>query len=294
MKWSGVLAILVTACCLLPAASYNILCFFPHVAKSHFIMAEELMKALAMRGFEITMVSHFPQKTPLKNYKDISLVGSMPEFVNSVPIDTLATGSPKTTLDFLAYIGYVTCENTLEHPAVKELIDSGEKFDLVVTELFNTDCLLGYVYRLNVPFIALSTSVMMPWAHERFGNPDNPSYLGNLFLPIATQMSFPERLINFIYEEGLKLWYYYMFDKPANELAKKYFGESLPPLQEIAKNTSLLLINTHFTLNHPRPLSPNIIEVGGLHLKQSISNLPEVRSYSSAFNKYNFILLILL
>lgn len=258
-------------------SAYEILCLFPHVAKSHFLMAEALMKGLAARGHNVTMISHFPQKDPIPNYRDISLVGSMPEFVSQIPLDAVATGYVHTTIGFLAYMGYVNCENTLEFPAMKEFIAANEKFDLIITELFNTDCLLGYVYRQNTPFIALSSSIMMPWAHARFGNPDNPSYMGNHFLYHSDEMTFTERVINVLYQEGLKWVYHFIFDKPAYELAKKHFGQSLPPLSEIAKNTSLLLVNSHFSLNQPRPLLPNIVEVGGIHLQPPTNKLPKVR-----------------
>jgi glucuronosyltransferase len=274
MQWLTLVVLLTGS--LYVTDAYKILCLFPHVAKSHFIMAEALMKGLAAKGHKVTVISHFPQKTPIPNYRDISLIGSMPEFVNQVPLDAIATGYVHTTINFLAYMGYVNCENTMEFPAMKKFIAANEKFDLIVTELFNTDCMLGYVYKQNTPFIAMSTSILMPWAHARFGNPDNPSYMGNHFLYHGYEMTFPERFINVLYQEGLKLVYKFMFEKPAYELAKKYFGESLPPLSEIAKNTSLLLVNSHFSLNQPRPLVPNIVEVGGIHLQPPEHNLPKV------------------
>lgn len=273
MQWLPMVMLLM--CSLYITDAYKILCLFPHVAKSHFIMAEALLKGLAAKGHQVTMISHFPQKTPIPNYRDISLVGSMPEFVSQIPLNMVATGYVHTTIGLLAYMGYINCENTMEFPAMKKFIAENEKFDLIITELFNTDCLLGYVYRQNTPFIALSSSVMMPWAHARFGNPDNPAYMGNHFLYHAYKMSFSERLINVLYQEGLKVVYYFMFEKPAYELARKYFGQSLPPLSDIAKNTSLLLVNAHFSLNHPRPLVPNIVEVGGIHLKPPEHKLPK-------------------
>jgi glucuronosyltransferase len=275
MEWSAVVLLLLFGSHV--TEGYKILCLFPHVAKSHFMMAEALLKGLAARGHQVTMISHFPQKTPIPNYRDISLVGSMPEFVSQIPMDAIATGYVHTTISFLAYMGYVNCENTMEFPAMKKFIAQNEKFDLIITEVFNTDCLLGYIYRQNTPFIGLSSSVMMPWAHARFGNPDNPSYMGNHFLFHANEMTFPERIINVLYEEGLKVVYYFMFEKPAYELAKKYFGQSLPPLSDIARNTSLLLVNSHFSVNQPRPLVPNIVEVGGIHLTPPEGKLPKVR-----------------
>jgi len=54
------------------------------------------------------------------------------------------------------------------------------------------------------------------------------------------------------------------------------FTEPPPPLTELLRKTSLLLVNNHFSLNYPKPLMPNVIEVGGMHLRPP-KELPEVR-----------------
>lgn len=41
----------------------------------------------------------------------------------------------------------------------------------------------------------------------------------------------------------------------------------MPYLGELAKTTSLMLVNTHYSLNGVRPNTPSVIEVGGLHIK---------------------------
>ncbi|XP_075223753.1 UDP-glycosyltransferase UGT5-like isoform X2 [Lycorma delicatula] len=48
----------------------------------------------------------------------------------------------------------------------------------------------------------------------------------------------------------------------------------MPPLWQIAKNTSLVLVNTHPTLNRPRPQVPAVIDVGGMHIGKP-EKLPE-------------------
>jgi hypothetical protein len=45
-------------------AAYKILALFPHIAKSHFVMGEALMKGLAARGHQVFVVNHF-LKIPL-------------------------------------------------------------------------------------------------------------------------------------------------------------------------------------------------------------------------------------
>ncbi|KAJ9574468.1 hypothetical protein L9F63_008356, partial [Diploptera punctata] len=245
---------------------YKILCLFPHVARSHMMMGEALAKGLVARGHEVVVVSHFPQAQPFPNYTDISIAGSMMPAVEDTPLDNVGTGSVTLSIDMLSGMAVETCENTLSFPSVQKLMQSNENFDLIITEFFNTDCFLGFVHKFKAPFISIATSVMMPWGRSRFGYPDNPSYIPNHFLPHSDKMSFVERFVNFIYQESLQWVYHFYMNLPTQEIARKYFGESLPPLADIAKNTSLLLINTHFSINQPRPFPPNVIEVGGIHL----------------------------
>lgn len=40
----------------------------------------------------------------------------------------------------------------------------------------------------------------------------------------------------------------------------------MPYLGDLAKETSLMFVNTHFSLNLPKPNSPEVIEVGGMHI----------------------------
>lgn len=58
-----------------PLQCYNILGIFIHPGKSHFDMFYPLMRGLAENGHNITVISHFPDKNPLPNYKDIVLEG---------------------------------------------------------------------------------------------------------------------------------------------------------------------------------------------------------------------------
>lgn len=222
----------------------------------------------------MVVISHFPQKTPIPNYTDISLVGSMPNVVSTVALDDIATGLVYTTLKFIFGLGVTGCEKTLSHPPVLKLINSNEKFDLVITELFNTDCYVGFAHKFQVPFISITTTTYMPWGHERFANPDNPSYIGNLLLGHSDRMSFVERVVNTVYLKITNWAYHYLSVVPSQEIARKYFGQSLPPLADIVRNTSLLLLNRHFSISKPAPNLPVVIEVGGLHVQEP-KKLPE-------------------
>ncbi|XP_069681767.1 UDP-glycosyltransferase UGT5-like [Periplaneta americana] len=247
-------------------ASYKILALFPHIARSHYVMGEALLKGLAARGHHVTVVSHFPQKNPIPNFKDISLVGATTVAVEQIQLVNVGTGNIPFTINMLATMAMDVCETTLPAAPIQELMKSQEKYDLIITELFNTDCMFGFVHKFKVPFISIATSVLMPWSSERFANPENPSYIPHHFLGHSDRMTFFERMLNVFYQETTKWAYHKYMDIPTQKIARKYFGESLPPLADIARNTSLLLVNSHFSLNQPRPFVPNIVEVGGMHI----------------------------
>lgn len=55
--------------------SYKILGIFHTSSKSHYIAGSALMKGLAEKGHDVTVISPFPQKKPIKNFRDVPVVG---------------------------------------------------------------------------------------------------------------------------------------------------------------------------------------------------------------------------
>jgi glucuronosyltransferase len=254
----------------------RILGVFHYNGKSHFIMFEALLKGLAERGHQVYVVGHWPQKKPIPNYIDISVEGSIPAVANNCTIDFILELSHTTNvLDFIWNTVLDMCRIVLEHPKVQRLINGDDKFDLIITEIFGPDCFLGLSHRFNAPIIGMSSSFILPWANDRIGNPDHPAYTPNYFLPYTHHMTFGQRLVNTVLSDVLKLGNYYYSELPMDRLSKQHFGPDVPPIAELKKKTSLILTNTHFSLNGARPTVPALIEVAGLHIKEK-GKLPEV------------------
>nr|CAD7413537.1 unnamed protein product [Timema poppensis] len=108
---------------------------------------------------------------------------------------------------------------------------------------------------------------MLPWLNTRFGNLDNPAYIPNYFLPLTDRMTFSQRLSNTVFKIGLAAVFYYYSDYSSQQIARRYLGENLPSLLDLTRNSNLILVNSHFTINQPRPLVQGVVEVGGLHIK---------------------------
>lgn len=64
----------------------------------------------------------------------------------------------------------------------------------------------------------------------------------------------------------------------ADEILKQYLGNDVPSVDELVANTSMLFVNTHYSLSGAKPQSPALIEIGGVHI-QDPKPLQPVRQF---------------
>lgn len=65
------LAVLLLLCAI--THGYKILGLFPHPAISHYQFFQPILRGLAEAGHDVTVISHFPDKSPPAHFKDIPL-----------------------------------------------------------------------------------------------------------------------------------------------------------------------------------------------------------------------------
>ncbi|KAF2881521.1 hypothetical protein ILUMI_24655 [Ignelater luminosus] len=270
---------------------YKILGLFPHPGKSHFDAFRPLLKALAEKGHEVTVISYFPQKNPMKNYKDIDINGELKLHTHAVNVDDF-TGAryEKYILPIvLAYFGYRSCDDGLSNKDLHEFLKTKPKFDIVLAEFFNSQCFLGIVHQLNnPPIIGLSSCIVMPWHSIAFGHSSNPAYIPNSFMPFSTHMTFFERVENTVLYLFHQAIFKFLIDIPGQWQARKHLGNDIPDLNDIATNSSLILVNNHFTYTSSRPLVPGYIEVGGMFIGKP-KKLPQWGIEKSSSRRFNDI-----
>ncbi|KAL9925633.1 UDP-glucosyltransferase 2-like isoform 2-T2 [Glossina fuscipes fuscipes] len=249
----------------------KILGLFPHPGISHFHFFHPIMRSLAERGHEVTVVSHFPDKSPPVGYHDISL-GGKETLANTVDLQIFE--NRRIYNHFVEFFmlyewGKVACNHTIRSDALTRLMRQDNKFDVILMEQFNTDCMMGVAHLLRAPVIALSSCALMPWHYERMGSPIIPSYIPALFLGQSEEMSLPGRLANWISFHVLKLLYDYYSIPAADAILRYKFGQDMPSVGELAKETALMFVNQHFSLSGPKPLPPSVIELGGVHIQKA-------------------------
>jgi hypothetical protein len=158
------------------------------------------------------------------------------------------------------------CERTFNHTDVQQLIHSGDKFDVVIVEMFMNDGHNVLASHFNAPLVLFSAVGVNTWINQLVGNPQPLAYVPDVFLDFSSKMSFFQRLLNsvaYVAEHGMN--YLYMFPQQ-DKLVKKYFPNG-PSLYDVIYNASILLLNSHPTIHQPVPRVPSMIEVGGLHVK---------------------------
>ncbi|CAH0561509.1 unnamed protein product [Brassicogethes aeneus] len=244
----------------------NILTLLPLAGKSHHVMFERIVRGLANKGHQVDFVNHFPLKNPPPGYNDMSLKGTLKIFVNNLTINEVQFKTHLDTMDFmLTAVGVKTCETLFQSDVLKNLRNTTKKYDLIITEVFTVDCMIGFAHIFKVPVISLTTSVNLPWGSDRFGLPDNPSYIPNYFMDYSPKMTLYERFWNTVYLIISKLKHY-NGNIEIYQASKDFFGEDLPSLNDLIYNTTLLFVNSHFSSNQARPTVPGFIEIGGVHI----------------------------
>lgn len=83
----GIATIFLLLCCTCTTNAHRILGLFPHPGISHYQFFHPVMKSLAEAGHEVTVVSHFPNKEPIENYRDEPLAGKDDGLKNFVNLD---------------------------------------------------------------------------------------------------------------------------------------------------------------------------------------------------------------
>ncbi|KAL3282881.1 hypothetical protein HHI36_006039 [Cryptolaemus montrouzieri] len=247
----------------------NILAVFPLVHKSHYVMYQKLLEGLLAKGHTIDVLGGIPpsQEKSVPGITYINLV-DVPEL--DLPVFTikeLRDFTVHTNMNFMFREGAEpACKDVFNSNVVKNLRDSKKKYDLLLMEIFICDCFYGFAHTFKAPIVSVISSSDLPWGSYRIGNPDNPSYIPNYFNGLKPYESLKDRFWNTVTYLQTKLmhrWYI----QAQTKIARDFFGEDMPDLNYIIGNTSVLLINSHFTINSARPTVPNFVEVGGLHIE---------------------------
>ena len=134
------------------------------------------------------------------------------------------------------------------------------KFDLTVVD-HNQGCPVHqYLHKyMDVPYVSMSAVMTIPHASNLDNRvPFNPSYIPEMLSALSDKMSYRERFKNVV----TSLFFVVLLGPRSDPYSEMRLEFGLPSIY--CEDAELFLINTHFALDFPRPLLPNIKTVGGL------------------------------
>ncbi|CAH3876216.1 unnamed protein product [Pieris brassicae] len=148
--------------------SARILGLFPHPGKSHQMVFDPVMNALAGRGHEITVMTFFPHRALSNNYKEVNLQSltqskldiikiesyEKPGWIKKIPIVGNIWDQYKQHID-LANDAFEICQRMIRFPPVVETLK--KQYDLVIVENFAGDCMLGLLgaFGIKAPVVGM-------------------------------------------------------------------------------------------------------------------------------------------
>ncbi|GLH16133.1 UDP-glucuronosyltransferase 2B5, partial [Gryllus bimaculatus] len=263
----------------LPAATQaaRILGIFPTPSISHQLPYQAVMKALAARGHQITVISPDPLKEPVANYTDIDLSFSYKLFREMITFADMSEVDPVTVVKLLTPGYFQLVDEQLGSKQIQDFLkyNASQGFDLVFYEWWGYEALFGLIHAVGSPpqvGILSFGGTVVQW--RSIGNPHNPAINPDALTGFTDQMTFWERVQNLMSNIRLTWhWEGVMFTEH-EKLMRKHFGSAPPSVYDTSRNLSLLILCNHWTLEYPRALLPNVLQLTGLHVREETRPLP--------------------
>ncbi|XP_053666785.1 UDP-glycosyltransferase UGT5-like [Anopheles marshallii] len=267
------LAVIVLTGTLDTSDAAKILAVFPSISKTNYIFGQVLFEALAARGHNLTIVSPFEIQYAYENIRQLRITGLFSHIEDYGLHANVFTKRDKSSFygnTNLIYGTAAMADYTLGHPKLQELLKNpNETFDLVILDQVLCESLLGLAYHYGVPAIVYSAAASNKYTNEMVGNPHNPAYNPIPSLGYSDRMHLVQRVWNTFVSICEQFNYRYLYLPSQEAVYQRYFSRrNQPPLLDLIHNVSLVMVNSHPVINFARPFVPNMIEIGGAHIRQ--------------------------
>lgn len=259
------IAILMTSV-FTPSESANILGIFYYPSYSHQIVYQSLVKDLSERGHQLTILTADKMNSNHPNITEIYMDSSYEENINFVECRDF--GGLK--LFYLLLSAQVKrTERQLSQKEVQDLIHNhtNYKFDVIILEYLFASPMLAFAELYDVPIIGFTAIGAGIPVHEMLGNTANPVIHPELIFPYQHgRLKFIERFNSFIYYFGTKFFLQPIFEQIGLYQVRKYFKNFSKTLEEYEDRVDMMFINTNPMLDYVRPITPNTIQLGSMHV----------------------------
>jgi glucuronosyltransferase len=274
----------------------SILFLSPITAPSHSNFFKPVVKALADRGHFVTYWNglkpdNYAQSDNLRQLYSPQLDGFNSDYQIGFH-DRHSQRQFQLFFDIPARLA-IYCQAIYQDPIFHQLMNNSKKsYDLIIVEGILNDCVLPLVGILDAPFIYMNGIAPTPWLLEAVGSPLALDHFPNPGFSFADEMNLWQRTFNTI-SSLVGVYFRHWFVTPVvDKVAYDMLGGNLTTTIAEIENRylSLLITNTHFSINYQLPTSPAVIQAGGLHCVSAKSLPEELKSFVEGSGDAGFII----
>lgn len=270
----------VVSCVFVFSESARILAVTPLPSYSHQIVYRPIWKQLSLKGHDVTLITTDPINDPsLTNLTEVDIHDNTYHAWRSSGFVELMRKHRKNP--FAIRNEYLEVYNALLHSIMDNqnikpfLLKNNTDFDVVITEPL-LPVGLAFASHYNCKLILVSSMEVHTYIHIAMGNSFHP-----ILYPEGTLAITPDSYVKRVFISLLSVYYYYFISnlfKLTTIFLRNYFGETLPPFEELLDRTNMVFVNVNPIFAGVRPVTPSTVYFGrGFHLEPE-KPLPEVRN----------------
>uniref|UniRef100_A0A182NF08 Uncharacterized protein n=1 Tax=Anopheles dirus TaxID=7168 RepID=A0A182NF08_9DIPT len=260
----------------------RVLAIFPSPARSHQIVYRAFMKGLIERGHELTIMTTDPFATDHPNVTVIDwsyayrIVQEHLDVVDmkqrNMNFYQIAVQLRKVTRLFL--------EAQLAHPDVQELIHSRDAhFDVVIVEYYQFTPMYAFAELFQAPMIGISSIDSMGMCHEAIGNVMNVVAHPEMNHKFTHDLNFLQRveavISNLLIQFHILPTDFAVFDR----MIEQNFGSNMTRSWDLMRRVDFLMVNAEPSLGYVRPIVPNSIQLGFMHIEPPKALPADLQAY---------------
>lgn len=191
MAKGSLLLLLLLGLSAAPVWSANILALYSTFSPSHLIVHMAMMRTLADRGHNVTVVSALPPRYQAHENITVVLVPQTEERKRQMTEYMEQSSKQKVSIAYAMMKMLVEAGRMLdsqyeflEHPNLKRVVeDPSVKFDLMFLGYVMNDFQLGVAHKLGIPVILSWVGVPFTFVDDQVGNIYDPSYVPGINIP---------------------------------------------------------------------------------------------------------------
>lgn len=238
--------------------------------KSHWNFMRAVLRALTDGGHHVTVFTPFVDGDR-ENYTEVDMSADFPIKLDMDLAEILEKFvRPTSLLPLSVTLSRYFCDIVYGNKRMQDVLRRRwrDDFDVVIIEPMSSKCVSYLATELGLPAIyAIPSPMITHNEHGFFGHVPNPATVSHLLADHSVPRSFGQRIGNAVLSA-----YAVLSVKYGEWTAQPRPYDRIP-----AVPPALVFVNSDFITEAPRPVPPNVVYVGGLHLERPKTVAPNVR-----------------